>query len=81
MNNSRLQVNHEVARDEMVIVCLVEEYILSVVSMSGELLQRPIRTDAVLCTQLLPELTADLVAALANLHGNYLAWHRASLTL
>jgi hypothetical protein len=48
---------------------------LAIVALAGVVLQDTISADAVLCTQLLPELAANLVAALPHLQRDDLSWH------
>ena len=57
--------------------CLVEEDVFAVDALRGVLLQDALRRDAVLATQLLPELEPYLVAALAQLQHDHFARHSA----
>tara|TARA_B100000780_G_scaffold225871_1_gene165018 strand:+ start:338 stop:613 length:276 start_codon:yes stop_codon:yes gene_type:complete len=51
----------------LLVVRLVEEHVLPVTPVRGKVLQHAVLVDAVLHAELLPELHADLVAALAHL--------------
>ena len=51
----------------MLVVRLVEEHVLPVPPVRGKVLQNAVFVDAVLHAELLPELHANLVAALAHL--------------
>jgi hypothetical protein len=55
------------SRDVLLVIRLVEEDVLPVATVRCEVLEDAVLRDAVLETQLLPELHADLVATLANL--------------
>jgi hypothetical protein len=48
---------------------------LAIIALACVVLQDAISADAVLCTQLLPELAANLVAALPYLQRDDLSWH------
>jgi hypothetical protein len=48
---------------------------LAIIALAGVVLQDAISADAVLCAQLLPELAANLVAALPYLQRDDLSWH------
>jgi len=76
---TRFEINEHGARDVMVVVRLVEEHVLPivyrVVVRGSKVLQHSIWGDAMLSTQLLPELCTNLVAALAALESEDLSWH------
>ena len=60
------------ARDILLVVRLVEEHVLPVTPVRGKVLQHAVLVDAVLHAELLPELHANLVAALAHLQRDNL---------
>jgi len=71
VHDTRLEINEHGARDVMIVVRLVEEHVLPIVHRvmvrGSKVLQHSVWGDTMLSTQLLPELGADLVTALAAL--------------
>jgi len=59
VDDSRLQVDEERARNIVLVVSLVEKDVLAVVALHGVLLQDALRTDAVLLAQAFPELVSN----------------------
>lgn len=59
VDDTGLQVDEERARDVVLIISLVEENILSVISLGGIFLQVTFGVDSVLLTQTLPELVSN----------------------
>src|SRR5271170_6445186 len=64
VDNSRLKINQDGAGNVASVVALVEEDIFAITAFSGKVFKLPVATDAMLLTELLPELTSDIVAAL-----------------
>eukprot|EP00966_Prymnesium_polylepis_P276043 6377621-Prymnesium_polylepis.2 len=75
--DARLEVDQQRAWDVLLVVGLVEEDILAVAALRGKILEDAVLVDPVLEAQLLPELHADLIAALADLQRDDLARLRA----
>lgn len=64
LENSRLQVNQNGARNVSSVVTLVEEDIFPIASLGGKVRKVTIRVDTVFQAELLPELGPDVIAAL-----------------
>jgi len=73
LEHPRLQIQQNGARDVARIVGLVEEDILAVAALGRKVLEVAVAIDAVFLAQLLPELLADAVPALARLDCYYLS--------
>lgn len=58
-DNSRLKIDKKGSRDVVVVICLIEKHIFSVITLGCELFQHTISADAVLHAQLFPKLIAD----------------------
>lgn len=71
VEHSRLEIEKDGTWDVAGIVGLVEEDILAVAAFRRKVFEIAVLVDAVLLTQLLPELLADAVAALASLQRYY----------
>ena len=71
--HTRLKVDEQRTRDVLLVVGLVKEDVLAIAAVRRKVLEDAILADAVLKAQLLPELHADLVAALAHLQRDDLA--------
>lgn len=67
IDHSRFEIEQDSARNKVFVVCLVKEHIFPVLTVHRKLFQLAIFGDAMLLTQFLPELSSDLIAALADL--------------
>ena len=56
VDHSGFEVKQQSTRDVVLVISLVEEHVLAVAAVRREILQDPVRADAVLGAQLLPEL-------------------------
>ena len=59
VDDTRLQVDQKGSRNVMLVICLVEEYIFSILALSCVWLQNTVGGDSVLGAKLLPELVSD----------------------
>jgi hypothetical protein len=73
VEHPRLQVEQDGARNVASVVGLVEEDVFAVAAFGRKILEIAVLVDAVLLTQLLPELLANAVPALAGLDCYYLS--------
>lgn len=65
--DSRLQVDHDVSRDVVLVVGLVEEHIFAIIACVGVLHKVAVGTDTVFCAKTFPEFRADCIL---NKHSN-----------
>jgi hypothetical protein len=73
VEHSRFEIEENGAGNVARVVGLVEENILAIAAFGRKVLEVAVSVDAVLLTQLLPKLLADIVAALAGLQRYYLS--------
>ena len=59
VDNTGLQIYQKSARNIMLIICLIEKHILSVITLGRILLQVTFRVDSMLLAETLPELITD----------------------
>jgi hypothetical protein len=59
IDNTRLQINQKSARNIVLIICLIEKHILSVISLCRIFLQVTFRIDSMLLAKTLPELISN----------------------
>ena len=71
VEHSGLEIEKDSARNIASVIRLIEEDILTVAAFCCEVFEVTVLVDAVLLTQLLPELLAHAVAALASLQRYY----------